>query len=184
MDRRFVVISGLPGSGKTTLGLALAESLRLPLIDKDDILERLFEERGIGDARWRRKLSRESDAIFELQARSSADGAVLVSHWHRAGMTADSGTPTEWITELSPAIVNVNCICEVQVAAGRFARRRRHAGHLDARSLAEVVLSLRSLESVGWLEVGARVDVETSGVVDVVAVSRKIAGIFQLLFRS
>ncbi len=182
MDRRFVVISGLPGSGKTTLGLALAESLGLPLIDKDDILERLFEERGIGDAAWRRRLSRESDAILERQAAAS-DGAVLVSHWRRAGMAADSGTPTEWITALSRAVVSVNCVCEVEVAAGRFFRRKRHAGHLDARSLAEVVLSLRSVESVGWLEVGARVDVETSGVVDMLAVSREVEGIFQLLFR-
>ena len=45
----FVVISGLPGSGKTTLARRLAPALALSLIDKDDILDRLFEAKGIGD---------------------------------------------------------------------------------------------------------------------------------------
>jgi hypothetical protein len=43
MDRTFVVVSGLPASGKTTLARRLADGLGLPLLDKDDILDRLFE---------------------------------------------------------------------------------------------------------------------------------------------
>jgi dephospho-CoA kinase len=50
--RLFVVVSGLPGSGKTTLGRRLAPALDLPLIDKDDILNRLFESKGIGTWTW------------------------------------------------------------------------------------------------------------------------------------
>jgi shikimate kinase len=38
MRKPFVVISGLPRSGKTTLGRRLAPALNLPFIDKDDIL--------------------------------------------------------------------------------------------------------------------------------------------------
>jgi cytidylate kinase len=38
MTERFVVISGLPGSGKTTLGRRLAAALDVGLIDKDVIL--------------------------------------------------------------------------------------------------------------------------------------------------
>jgi len=49
----------------------LAPLLRLPLIDKDDILERLYETRGTGDAAWRRALSRESDAILQRDAIAS-----------------------------------------------------------------------------------------------------------------
>lgn len=64
MNPLFVLISGLPGSGKTTLARLLAPTLNLSLIDKDEILERLFEAKGIGDPAWRRKLSRESDAIL------------------------------------------------------------------------------------------------------------------------
>ena len=63
-SKRFVVVSGLPGSGKSTLARRLAAPLELAVIDKDDILEQLFESKGTGDAAWRRALSRESDAIL------------------------------------------------------------------------------------------------------------------------
>ena len=64
---RFVVVSGLPGSGKTTLARKLAPALSLPVVDKDQILDRLFESKGVGDAMWRRALSRESDLILERE---------------------------------------------------------------------------------------------------------------------
>ena len=118
MDKRFVIVSGLPGSGKSTLAEKLAPALGLPLIDKDTILERLFESRGTGNRAWRRALSRESDRILQSRAVAS-DGAVLVSHWHLPGMLLDSGTPTDWIREISNQIVNVHC-CDPEIAAERF----------------------------------------------------------------
>ena len=95
MRKRFVIVLGLPASGKTTLARQLAPALGLPLIDKDDILEWLFAVRGAGDAEWRRALSRESDAILQSAAMAS-DGAFLASFWHVPGMRPDSGTPTAW----------------------------------------------------------------------------------------
>ena len=74
------MISGLPGSGKSTLGRELAAKLDLAFIDKDDILDQLFESRGVGDGEWRRALSRESDALLQSTAMASAR-AVIVSHW-------------------------------------------------------------------------------------------------------
>jgi AAA domain len=140
----FVVVSGLPGSGKTTLADKLGPALSLPVIDKDQILYRLFEPKGVGDAMWRRVLSRESDSIFERRAASS-DGAILVSFWRLPGMTADSGTPTGWLKNISGTVVNVHCICEPELAAERF-QRKRHPGHLDSRgSYQELLGTLRNL---------------------------------------
>ena len=50
MQKPFVVIWGLQASGKTRLARRLEPAMNLPLIDKDDILDRLFESKGIGDA--------------------------------------------------------------------------------------------------------------------------------------
>jgi predicted kinase len=44
-----IVITGLPGTGKTTLGRKLAEELALPFISKDDIKELLFDGLGWED---------------------------------------------------------------------------------------------------------------------------------------
>src|SRR5436305_849551 len=105
LPKLFVVVSGLPASGKTTLGRALAAALQLRLIEKDEILERLFE--CSDDTVSRRVLSRESDAIFQSEACAS-DGAVLVSFWRVTGMRADSGTPTGWLAGIAGRIAHVH----------------------------------------------------------------------------
>jgi hypothetical protein len=162
MDKPFVVVSGLPGSGKTTLARQLAPALGLQLVDKDDILERLFESKGIGDAAWRRALSRESDMVLQNEAAAST-GAVLTSMWHVPGMAADSGTPTCWLLELSSLIVNVHCACTPEIAATRFIQRKRHVGHLDASTtFANVLKGLRSHARLRAPEIGPRVDVDTT----------------------
>jgi gluconate kinase len=162
MDRCFLVVSGLPASGKSTLARQLSAALSLPLLDKDDILERLFQSRGVGDADWRRMLSRESDGILQAEATAS-NGAVLVSHWHLRGMPPHSGTPTEWLGELSPGIVNVHCDCGLQLAAERFLQRKRHPGHLDtAKSPLEIRTAIERLAGLGRLGIQPTVDVDTS----------------------
>jgi len=167
MDRPFVVVSGLPGSGKTTLARQLAPALGLRLIDKDDILERLFESKGIGDAAWRRALSRESDVVLQNEAAASS-GAVLTSMWRVPGMAADSGTPTPWLLELSNMVVHVRCVCSPEIAAMRFMQRKRHIGHLDgSATFGDVLWGFRSQAHLGALEIGPRVDVDTTGENDI-----------------
>jgi glucokinase len=160
--REFVVVSGLPGSGKSTLGQRLAPALNLPILDKDSILEGLFELKGVGDPEWRRDLSRESDRRLQDEAMASA-GAILVSHWHLPGMPQDSGTPTEWLFKLSDKVVNVHCECPAEVAAERYFRRTRHPGHLDSRrSYAETLDSIRKVASLGRPDIPASIVVDTS----------------------
>ena len=88
-------------------------------------LDRLFESKGVGNAAWRRTLSRESDEILQHEATSS-NGAILASFWRSPGMPSDSGTPTDWLDAPSHHVVNVHCACALEVAASRFLQRRRH----------------------------------------------------------
>ena len=174
MGEVFVIVSGLPGSGKSTLAQQLSPALGLPLLDKDAILEQLFESKGMGDSEWRRSLSRESDLMLQTEAATSR-GAVLVSHWHLPGMPSDSGTPTGWICRLSNKVVNVSCECPAEVSAERFADRKRHPGHLDdERSRVEILASIREIASFGCLDVGPRIDVDTSQPPDLDGVLRQI----------
>jgi hypothetical protein len=77
--------------------------------------------------------------------------------------TCPSGTPTDWLSRLSDQIVNIHCICEVQTAAERVLGRTRHPGHLDGqKSLSEIVASLRMLSTLGYLNIGLRIDVDTT----------------------
>ena len=103
LDKPFIVVSGLPCSGKSSLAARLAPALKLAVIDQDEILERLFQLKGKGDSSHRRMLSRESDLIFQSEAKIS-EGALLVSFWPLPGMASDSGTPTNWLPSISSRI--------------------------------------------------------------------------------
>jgi shikimate kinase len=118
-----VVVSGLAASGKTTVGRLLSERLSMPLIDKDAILEALFDSMGCDERDQRYRLSRASDEVLYALAESSGT-AVLVNWW-------DHATAPARLRAISSSLVEVFCDCPVELAAARFAARRRHPGHLD-----------------------------------------------------
>ena len=127
--RVLVVVSGLAASGKTTVGRLLSERLSVPLLDKDDILEALFDTLGCDDRGQRHRLSRASDEVLYRLA-EQCDEAVLVNWW-------DHETAPQRLRAAADDFVEVFCSCPVDVAAERFAGRWRHPGHLDQRRTPE-----------------------------------------------
>ncbi len=164
--RQFVVVSGIPGCGKSTLGRALAERLDAPFLDKDDILEALFDGLGCSDAEARQRLSRASDRVLEAIA-GRCSRAVLCSFWRHPLADTTSGTPSAWLRAPAIRAVEVFCNCRPELAATRFLERTRHAGHLDsAASHASLVAQSRELLRALPLGVGSTLEVDTNGSVD------------------
>ena len=91
-----VVVTGLPASGKTTIARVIANALSFDLIDKDDFLEGLYELNKVSTWEDRKKLSRQSDVLFQHAGRKLGS-AVLVSHWKSLTEGGDSGTSIDWI---------------------------------------------------------------------------------------
>ena len=90
-------------------------------------------------------------------------------------MPADSGTPTGWISQLSNSVVSVHCKCPVELSAERFAQRERHPGRLDReRSRDEILASIRRVASFGALDIGPRIEVDTSQAPDFASVIREV----------
>lgn len=176
---RYVIVSGLPASGKTTLARALAESLGLPMFDKDDFLESLFEDAIVGSAQRRRELSQLADRAFRRCAEQST-GAVLASWWRHPRSSVDSGTPTDWLGSLPGWCVEVHCRCSPVVAVARFKARKRHPGHLDDRwSHAELLTNFAEQTTLGPLAIGSVIDVDTERDLELGTLVRDIARAFE-----
>ena len=162
----YVIISGVPASGKTTVARVIARELALPLFDKDNFLEPRLEGQSFGDTESRRTFSRAADQEFRSQAERSS-GAIMTSWWKHPLSSADSGTPIEWLASLPGCRVEVHCRCSPAVAARRFLERRRHPGHLDNRwSYPELLTRFTQDASFGPLGIGYLVVVQTDGEIE------------------
>ena len=169
-----IIVSGIPASGKSTVGHAVAAALGLPMLDKDEILEALFDSKGVGNAEWRARLSRVADETFqELALRS--DSTVLTSWWRHPLSQVDSGTPVEWLSSLRGVVIELHCVCSPQVATARFLARRRHEGHLDrSKTYDDVLATFRQHAALGPLGVGPVISVNTEREVELLTLLAEV----------
>jgi len=172
--QRYIIVTGLPASGKSTICRAVAAALDLPMLDKDEILEGLFASEGIGNAQWRTRLSRVADEALKESAMRT-DRAVIASWWRHPASDLNTGTPAEWLSSLSGVLIELHCVCTAKLAAERFLSRKRHEGHLDHLKTHDQVLeSFQRFATHGPLGIGRLVKVHTEKDVDLSSVLAEI----------
>jgi predicted kinase len=162
----YVVVSGPPGSGKTTLARQLAGELRLPLIAKDTIKQALMTVLDVPDVAASRLVGRASVAALLAVAADTRCG-ILESAWHRRLASRD-------LQLLLGSIVEVFCRCDRSVAESRCRSRARTRakGHFDNERLPTELWNDDVAEPVagGW----PVVEVDTNVEVDVTRVARAV----------
>jgi predicted kinase len=112
----FVIVSGPPASGKSTLAPVLARDLGLPLIAKDTIKDALMSVLPVPDVESSRRLGRSAVAAMLAVAAESPIGAVIESNFYRS-------VAVDELRRLPGRVVEVFCRCDRSIAAERYAAR-------------------------------------------------------------
>lgn len=137
-----IIITGMPATGKTTLGTLLSEKYQIPFISKDALKERMFDNLGWNDKEWSLKVSAASHRIMdyfvqeELKCRRSV---IVESNFKRQ---IDSERFARLQQQYDCAVVQVLCWADGETVFRRFMERidttARHQGHVERISPEEI----------------------------------------------
>jgi predicted kinase len=176
-----ILITGMPGTGKSTLAGSLARHLGVPLICKDTIKEPLLDVIGAADRAESRRLSDASFAVMFALARDclrAGTDLILEGNFrpgeHESALSAliDDANATDRNDDESAEdvlVTQVLCRAPEHVRISRLKTRStdpsRHPGHRDADLAVDVTLP----DPVAGFAAGHVADVAADPAIDVVA---------------
>jgi predicted kinase len=160
-----IIITGFPGTGKTTLGNRIAVSFSLPFLHKDGLKELLFDTLGWKNRSWSKQMSRASFRLmfyFTEILLSAGRSLILEANF-------DAAAHTRQFLELRRTCcyqpLQILCYAEGSVLQRRFEQRGdagRHPGHVDDVLQKELEPLLRKGRATP-LDIGGRVlEVDTT----------------------
>lgn len=136
MKSRIIVITGLPASGKTTLGKELAKRLNIPFLSRDDMKELMFDALGWKDRDWSKKIGLASYDLlyFVIETLLKAGVSFIIESNFKPEFDNPKFAALKELYDFDA--LQILCRAEGKVLFERFKKRsesgERHPGHVDA----------------------------------------------------
>lgn len=131
---RILLLAGLPGTGKSSLGRELSRLLRAPILDKDALRETLFGPHWVEYSRTQDDLcvSMLYEAVRHLARAGSAPLALLDGRTYTRPAALDQAR--QLATEIGARLEIIECVCSERLALERIASDagRHPAANRDA----------------------------------------------------
>lgn len=133
-ENMMIIVTGAPATGKTTLSKQLAGMLQLPVINKDEIKELLFDNLGIKDREWAVKLGATSfELIYLLAEKLCQTGRPFIVEGNFENKYSTKSF-LELKTKFDYEILQLYCHAQDEVLYKRYVDRdnsgNRHPGHI------------------------------------------------------
>ncbi len=130
-----VLVTGLPGAGKTSVGRTLSECLAIPLLSKDAFKQRIFDTLGWMYKAWSRRVSEASHRILDyiVEEELKAGRSLIIESNFKPEI--DSARFQEFQSRFGIVGVQVLCWADGDVLFERYWARHqenRHPGHIES----------------------------------------------------
>lgn len=161
-----IIITGFPGTGKTTLGKKISQEFHIPFICKDDFKEILFDVLGCKDRDWSKKIGMVSyDILYHITEENLKAHKSLIIETNFDPKFANKKF-LEFKEKYDFLPFQIRCIANGEILFERFKNRansiERHPGHVDNTNLEEWELLIKK-GKIEAIEIGGNIlDIETT----------------------
>lgn len=151
-----IVITGVPGAGKTTLGTGLGGALTAPFLSLDTIKESMYANGAHTEDPHQLRLAAEAELSRQLGALGHI---VVIDIW--IAPDRDTDRVTRILRAQDRDIVEVMCRVPADIAVDRYSRRERSGPHrpADQPMLQRIRDAVDRMQPLG---VGKCIEVDTS----------------------
>lgn len=154
-----VIITGHPGTGKTSIGKGLSKEIDIPLISKDELKDRIFNTLGYSDKEWSLKVSAAAHRIMDYvvdEELRSGHSLILESNFKTE---IDSERFAKLKDKYGCKLIQILVTADGSVIFKRFIDKmhgpERNPGHVEA--IDEEAIRLGFLEPYPPLDIGGEV---------------------------